>query len=439
MSEAIAPVRSHQVYDPQLRDLVFRTGDVAVAREFGVPRSTSNDWKNGKFRDAVTLKVLDKDKAELAAEVLKLRRMLRVRAALVGLLIAVVTVFGLKLGDKRLPEGKSKDRLLRAIERARKSLPLKAVLKVIGLSAGRYHSWRRAQVLCELDDRPSCPRSQPTRVCPEEMRTIHDMATSEQYRHLPVSRLALLAQRLGKVFASPATWSKLIRDRGWRRPRQRLYPAKAKVGVRAERPDEYWHVDASILKLLDGTKAYIHAVVDNLSRKVLAWRVAERLEPATTRSMLLEALDSANLSLAQPKVVMDGGVENMNREVDGMICSELIQRILALVQVDFSNSIVEAFWRSAKHQWLYLNELRTVADVRRLVSFFVEQHNTVPHSSFRGQTPDEVYRGVGDQVPVELAEARKRARRERIAKNRAAHCSSCPKAAAQDTVDGLGP
>ena len=189
------------------------------------------------------------------------------------------------------------------------------------------------------------------------------------------------------------------------------------------------HVDASILKLLDGTKVYIHPVIDNLSRKVLAWRVAERLEPATTRSILLEALENADLHDYQPKVVVDSGVENINREVDGLISSELITRILALVQVDFSNSIVEAFWRSAKYQWLYLNELRTISDVRRLVTFFVEQHNSVPHSSFKGQTPDEVYGGTGDDVVAELAKARAKALQERMARNRAAHCASCPKAA----------
>lgn len=429
MSVLSPHLRSHKVYDPRLRDLVFRTGDVSIARDCGVPRSTCNDWKNGKFRDVITLDVFDREKADLEAEVLKLRRQLRVRVALLGLFIALVRVFGLKLSDKRLPDGKQKDRLLRAIDRARESLPLKAVLNVVGLSAARYHSWRRAQVKCELDDRPSCPRSQPMRVSADEVRPIHLMATSEEYRHLPISRLALLAQRLGKVYASATTWAKLIRERGWRRPRQRVYPAKAKVGVRAEKPDEYWHVDASILKLLDGTKVYIHAVVDNLSRKVLAWRVAERLEPATTRSILLEALDNSNLSQCLPKVVMDSGVENINREVDGLVCSELIKRILALVQVDFSNSIVESFWRSAKHQWLYLNELRTVADVRRLVAFFVEQHNTVPHSSFKGQTPDELYAGIGDDVVVELAKARDQARSERIEKNRLSHCSSCPKVA----------
>jgi transposase InsO family protein len=428
MSAVIHPVRPHKVYDPRLRDLVFHTGDVAIARDCGVPRSTRSDWKNGKFRDAVTLDVFDREKADLQAEVLKLRRRLLVCWALLGLLVALLRICGFQLKGRHLPDGKPKDLLLRAIDRASKSLPLRAALGVIGLSAARYRSWRRAQVQCELDDRPSCPKSQPTRLCAQEARTIHEMATSEQYRHLPISRLALLAQRLKKVYASASTWARLIRERGWRRPRQRVYPAKAKVGVRAEKPDEYWHVDASIIKLLDGTKVYIHAVIDNLSRKVLSWCVAERLEPETTRAILLAALENANVCQGLPKVVMDSGVENINGEIDGLISSKLIERLLALVQVDFSNSVVEAFWRSAKYQWLFLNELRTVADVRRLVAFFVEQHNTVPHSSFKGQTPDELYSGTGDGVVVELAEARAKARRERFARNRASHCSICPKA-----------
>ncbi len=214
---------------------------------------------------------------------------------------------------------------------------------------------------------------------------MHAMAISEDYKHLPISRLALLAQRLGKVYLSASTWSKQIRERGWRRPRQRVYPAKAKVGVRAEEPDEFWHLDASIIKLIDGTKVYIHAVVDNFSRRVLAWRVELKLEPGTTRAILLDALGNANLSGELPKVVVDGGVENFNGQVDQLVSSQLIKRILALVEVDRSNSIVESFWRSLKAHSLYINELRTAGDIERLVSFFVEQHNTVPHSSSQAE------------------------------------------------------
>ncbi len=238
MNGCFPMTRPRRVYDPRLRELVFHTGDVGIARDLGVPRSTANDWVNGKFADVVTLDVFDKDTADLQAENLRLRRRLRVCGAVVGLLLALLHISGFRLDELRVPRGDQKERLLKTIDRVRRWLPLKSVLRVIGLSASRYHSWRRAEIKCELDDRSSCPRTQPTRVSAEEVRTMHDMAISEGYKHLPISRLALLAQRLCKVFASASTWAKLIRERKWRRPRHRVYPAKAKVGVRAHKPDE---------------------------------------------------------------------------------------------------------------------------------------------------------------------------------------------------------
>ena len=67
----------------------------------------------------------------------------------------------------------------------------------------------------------------------------------------------------------------------------------------------------------------------------------------------------------------------------------VLNRILALVEVTFSNSIIEAWWRSLRYQWLYLHMLDSLASVERLIAFYVAQHNTVmPHSAFLGQTPD---------------------------------------------------
>jgi hypothetical protein len=69
-----------------------------------------------------------------------------------------------------------------------------------------------------------------------EVANIKDMVLAPQYRHMPVSTLAVYAQRIGKVFASASTWGKLIRERGWLRPRQRVHPAKPNLGVRAAAP-----------------------------------------------------------------------------------------------------------------------------------------------------------------------------------------------------------
>ena len=64
------------------------------------------------------------------------------------------------------------------------------------------------------------------------------MVTALDYRHVPIGTLAVLAQRLGKVWASPSTWCRLVRKFGWRRPRLRVHPAKPKVGLRTTRADE---------------------------------------------------------------------------------------------------------------------------------------------------------------------------------------------------------
>jgi hypothetical protein len=81
---------------------------------------------------------------------------------------------------------------------------------------------------------------------------------------------------------------------------------------------------------------------------------------------------------------------------------------------------------SLKHQWLFLHPLDSVSTVRRLVAYSVDEHNRVlPHSAFRGQTPDEMYFGTGDAVPAELTSRATAARRARVEANRSASCQRC--------------
>jgi transposase InsO family protein len=100
---------------------------------------------------------------------------------------------------------------------------------------------------------------------------MQEMVESNHHRHMSLRGLALHAQRIGKVIASPSTWYRLVREAAWRRPRNRVYPTKPKIGIRAKTPGELLHLDVTIVKLLDGTRAYLHAVIDNYSRKILAW------------------------------------------------------------------------------------------------------------------------------------------------------------------------
>ena len=58
----------------------------------------------------------------------------------------------------------------------------------------------------------------------------------------------LLCQRAGKVVASASTWYKMIAKHRWDRPRTRVHPAKPKIGLKADRSNQYWHIDATVVR-----------------------------------------------------------------------------------------------------------------------------------------------------------------------------------------------
>ena len=423
---ATATPRIRCAYDHRLRDHVVRTGTRCLPKHVAIPRSPVSTWRSRGSRPVVTIEPVEQDHQQVVDAIVKLERQKCILAAVVRILLAMLRASGFTLAGERLPEGSAKAGILRAITSARPFLPLVVILRIVHLEPGRYHRWNRASTaVCGLDDRSSCPRTSPSQLTLAEVADIKEMVLAPEHRNTPLGTLARYAQRIGKVFASVTTWTKLVRERGWRRPRQRVHPPKSTARVRASQPNEIWHIDTTIIKLLDGTKVYLQAVLDNYSRKILAWMVAERFDPSSTCQVLLAA--GKHLVIAgRPLLYADSGIENVNSAVNATLFSACLERILAQVEVGFSNSLIEAYWRSLKHQWLFLNTLDSVARVRAMVEFHVNEHNTkMPHPAFSGQTPDEMFFGTGAKVPEELALAKGNARVARMAANRAMSCERC--------------
>ena len=417
-----------RVYDHRLRDFVRETQNTTFALNLGVPRSTISNWINVSTQDVVSHEIFDLNDIQIRNRILNLEHRLRKVTTIMRLLFLVIRIFSFQINYERLPEGKNKKKLLQVIELACKVLPLQAVLRILKLSSSRYHSWTRAiENGCPLDDMPACPKVHPNRLTENEIHIMHEMAIADEFRHVSTSRLAVLAERLGKLFASPSTWNLYIRMRKWRRPRKRIHPAKPKVGLRCTSPNETWHIDTTVFRLLDGTKAYLQAIIDNFSRRILAWRLSSKLEPSASALLLVKAYKSKSSANSEPQSVMiDAGVENINEAVMKLVSDGILKLILAQTDLSFSNSMIEAFWRVMKHQWLFLNQLDSLTKLRRLVEFYVNQHNTVlPHSAFKGQTPDEMYFLTGDDVPAQLEAARVKARKARMEENRRLKCESC--------------
>ena len=99
----------------------------------------------------------------------------------------------------------------------------------------------------------------------------------------------------------------------------------------------------------------------------------------------------------EPVVLADAGVENVNAQVDDLIAAGVLRRVLAFTELKFSNSMIEAWWRSLKHQWLFLRRVEPGRAHRKAKSDHVRpfglQHGclfppsaTFPRSPLRSRT-----------------------------------------------------
>jgi len=365
-----------RTYDHRIRELACQSRDLGVAHYLGVPKSTMASWLRRGMPDVVTIDGLDTN-AELRAQVVRLQRRVHTLTAIVRVLIATMRALRINLVQQRLPSAEQKTRILSAIRSAAQTLKLKAVLKIVGLSPARFHSWN-SRTNCGLDDRSSCPRSVPTQLAAQEIA------------------------------------------------RTRLHPHRPTVGIRATRPNEYWYIDVTVIRLLDDSRVYLHAIIDNFSRRILSWTLARQMDPTNTCSVLLQAGQALGDGDKPATFIADSGIENINAQVNAMLSPEGLRPIFAQVEVAYSNSMIEAFWRSLKHGWLFLNRLDSFAAVEKLVEFYVRQHNSVmPHAAFNGSTPDEVYFGTDKHLSSDLRSRATLARQQRLLTNRAATCSSC--------------
>ena len=99
-----------------------------------------------------------------------------------------------------------------------------------------------------------------------------------------------------------------------------------------------WHVDRSVIRLLDGTRAYLSAVIDNYSRRILAWHLADNALALPTAQVIAEAAKNVIAGVDEVAVIVDKGGENRSSEVNVLFePPTALTRFVAQVDLDFSN------------------------------------------------------------------------------------------------------
>ena len=156
-----------------------------------------------------------------------------------------------------------------------------------------------------------------------------------------------------------------------------------------ERVDEVWCTDITYVPMKGG-HAYLCAVMDWHSRKVLGWAVSNTMEVEFCLSALNQAL--ANTGRIPEIFNTDQGSQ--------FTSTEWIDRLEELgirISMDgkgrwMDNVFIERLWRSVKYEDIYINEYPRISDLRGgLKRWFTRYNEWRPHEALGNETPSAIY------------------------------------------------
>jgi putative transposase len=136
--------------------------------------------------------------------------------------------------------------------------------------------------------------------------------------------------------------------------------------------------------------AYLVAVIDWYSRRVLSWRISNSMDAA----FCVDCLEDALREHGKPEVFnSDQGSQFTSEVFTGVLKREGITISMDGRGRAYDNIFVERLWRSVKHEDVYLNGYSAMGELMiGLTKYFAFYNAERAHQSLGNQTPHEVYR-----------------------------------------------
>ena len=158
--------------------------------------------------------------------------------------------------------------------------------------------------------------------------------------------------------------------------------------VAIERPNQVWAADITYLPMAQGF-AYLVAILDLYSRKVLSFRVSNAL----ATEFCVEALQEALARYGAPEIFnTDQGSQFTDEDFTAPLANQKIRISMDGKGRWIDNVFVERLWRSVKYEDIYLHAYETVGEVKAALARYFSFYNARrPHQNLDYRTPDEVY------------------------------------------------
>jgi len=170
-------------------------------------------------------------------------------------------------------------------------------------------------------------------------------------------------------------------------PEHKVYPYRLR-GIAVTRPNQVWSTDITYIRLAHGF-AYLVAIIDWYSRKVLSWRLSNTMEA----DFCVDCLEEALRRHGQPEIFNS----DQGTQFTSTAFTDVLKREGITISMDgrgraLDNIFVERLWRSLKQEDIYLRGYADMGELTLgLTEYFMFYNEERPHQSLTYQTPNQVY------------------------------------------------
>jgi len=169
------------------------------------------------------------------------------------------------------------------------------------------------------------------------------------------------------------------------------------------RPNQVWAADITYIRLAKGF-CYLVAIIDWYSKYILSYRISTTLDA----SFCVDALREALGKYPTPEISnTDQGSQFTGMDYTEILLSQEIKISMDSKGRALDNVIIERFFRSLKHEDIYLKEYRCLAELKTGVAEYMFKYNHERlHEALDYRTPAEIYFARKEVVSTEEAGSR---------------------------------